>query len=362
MVSTTGDQRPTGSERDPAVEEAQARRRLRNGLVSLALLVLLATGLLLAVPGLHDVGRVVAHMQGSWLAAGVGLEILSCLGYVLAFLQVFERAPIRFGARVALTELAFNSAVSLGGAASQGIGVWLLVERGAPAGRVTERAAVLFLLTTAVNVITLMFTGLGLYIGLLPGPQRPLLSIVPAAICAAGFIVVLLLPPVMQRLAGTQQPGRVRTLLTAAAATIRDTERALFGGDWRILGAIGYLWFDIGVLIACFAAIGNVPPIASIILAYQIGYLSNFVPVPGGIGVLDAGLVGMLVLYGVNATDATAATIVYHAIALWIPAMWGTIAFLVLQRSRGKPLRLRPTRAERRQARLDRRRSREEQG
>ena len=77
---------------------------------------------------------------------------------------------------------------------------------------------------------------------------------------------------------------------------------------------------------------------------------------------LDAGLVGMLVLYGVNATDATAATLVYHAIALWIPAMRGTIAFVVLQRSRGKPLKLRPTRAERRQSRTERRREGREQG
>jgi hypothetical protein len=168
-------------------------------------------------------------MQGSWLVAAVVLEILSCLGYVLAFLQVFERAPIRFGARVALTELAFNSAVSLGGAASQGIGVWLLVERGAPAGRVTQRAAVLFLLTTAVNVITLVLAGVALYVGLLPGPRQPLLSIVPAAIGAAGFIVVLLLPPVMQRMARAREPGRVQALLTGAAETVRDTERLLFG-------------------------------------------------------------------------------------------------------------------------------------
>ena len=47
---------------------------------------------------------------------------------------------------------------------------------------------------------------------------------------------------------------------------------------------------------------------------------------------------------------ATAATLVYHAIALWIPGMWGTIAFLLLRRSRGQPLRLRPPRAERKAA------------
>jgi uncharacterized membrane protein YbhN (UPF0104 family) len=42
-------------------------------------------------------------------------------------------------------------------------------------------------------------------------------------------------------------------------------------------------------------------------------------PVPGGIGVLDGSLVGMLVLYGVAGTVATAATLVYHAISLWVP-------------------------------------------
>ena len=77
-------------------------------------------------------------------------------------------------------------------------------------------------------------------------------------------------------------------------------------------------------------------------LAYQIGYLSNVIPIPGGIGVLDGSMVGMLVLYGVAATPAAAATIVYHAIALWIPAMWGTLAFLILRRTRHEPLTPRP--------------------
>ena len=358
MSSETDDQRRLVAEPDPGLDEAKAGRKLRNGLISLGLLVAIGTGLILAVPGLRGVGRVVADMDGGWLAAAVGLEVLSCLGYVLAFLQVFDRAPIRFGARVALTELAFNAAVSLGGFASQGVGVWLLVERGAPAGRAAERAGVLFLLTSAVNVITLVLTGLGLFVGVLPGPQRALLSIVPAAIGTAGFLCVLALPPVMQRLAGSRSPGRIQSLLSAVAQTIRDTQRLLFSADWRILGAIGYLWFDIAVLVACFAAIGNVPPIAAIVLAYQIGYLSDLVPVPGGIGVLDASLVGMLVLYGVGATDAAAAALVYHAIALWIPAMWGTIAFVVLQRSRGKPVTLRPPAEDRRRARADRRRAR----
>ena len=105
-----------------------------------------------------------------------------------------------------------------------------------------------------------------------------------------------------------------------------------------MLGAVAFLWCDIGVLAACFAAAGHVPPLAALVLAYQIGYLSNLIPVPGNIGVLDGSLVGMLVIYGAAATAATAATVVYHAIALWIPAMWGTVAFLLLRRTRGRPI------------------------
>ncbi len=56
------------------------------------------------------------------------------IGYVLAFLQVFDRAPIRFGTEVALSELAFGSAVSLGGAGSVAVGAWLIIDRGGSLG------------------------------------------------------------------------------------------------------------------------------------------------------------------------------------------------------------------------------------
>jgi uncharacterized membrane protein YbhN (UPF0104 family) len=63
---------------------------------------------------------------------------------------------------------------------------------------------------------------------------------------------------------------------------VRDTEWLLFRPDWRIAGAIGDLWFDIAVLFACFAAAGHMPPLAPVVFAYQIGYLFNVIPVPGG--------------------------------------------------------------------------------
>jgi uncharacterized membrane protein YbhN (UPF0104 family) len=349
---------------DPRVEDGVeldatgAGRSLWHGLISLVVLVALVTGLLLAVPGLHGVADAVSEMSPGWLLVAMALEVLSCVGYIIAFLQVFDRAPLRFGARVALSELAFGAAVSLGGVGSIAVGAWLLVERGGDPRRVAERSAVLFLLTSAVNVITLVLAGLGLFLGVFPGPSNPLLTIVPAGVGAAVLVIVLALPRLTEHFALDRSPGRIRTLLCEAAKTIRLTEQVLFRRDWRIIGAIAFLWCDIGVLAACFAAAGVTPALAPLVLAYQIGYLSNIVPIPGNIGVLDASVVGMLVLYGFNATVATAATVVYHAIALWIPATWGTIAFFVLRRTRDRPLQPREPRAVRQALRAARRKSR----
>src|ERR1700744_2271353 len=330
-------------------------RSLWRGLISLVILLALVVSLLLAVPGLHGVGDEVADMHVGWLLLAVALEILSCVGYVIAFLQVFDRAPVRFGARVALSELAFGAAVSLGGAGSIAVGAWLLVDRGGNPARIAERSAGLFLLTSAINVLTLVLAGFGLWFGVLPGPRNPLPSLVPAAVGPAVIVLFLALPAITDRFVAKRAPGRVRTLLTEFAGTIRATRDLLRTPDWRIVGAIAFLWCDIGVLAACFAAAGPAPPLSTIVLAYQIGYLSNIIPIPGNIGVLDGSLVGMFVLYGVSATVATAATIVYHAIALWVPAMWGTGGFIILRRTRHEPITLRPPREVRRQRRLERR-------
>ena len=327
------------------VDDVKARRSLRNGFITLALALALAVGLLLGVPGLKGVATTVSRLKTQWVVIAVVLEVLSCASYVVAFLQVFDRAPLRLGARVALSEEAFGAAVSLGGAGSIAVGAWLMVERGAPPRRIAERSAVLFLYTSAINVITLIAAGVGLLVGL-PGPRDPLLSVVPAAVGAVVLVLFLLLPRYVDRILRRVQPGRLHTLLSETAVSIRATTRLTFRPDWRIVGAIGYLWFDIAVLFACFAAAHRTPPLAPVVLAYQIAYLSNFIPMPGGIGILDGSMIGMLVLYGVGGTIATAATLAYHAISLWVPAILGTIAFIVLQKTKRRPIVLRNPREE----------------
>jgi uncharacterized membrane protein YbhN (UPF0104 family) len=87
------------------------------------------------------------------------------------------------------------------------------------------------------------------------------------------------------------------------------------------------------ILWATFHAFGHVPPLAIIWIGYLIGELGGLVPVPGGIGGVDLGLIGTLALYHVSLTSATAAVLAYRALALAVPLAVGVAAGLFLRRS-----------------------------
>jgi uncharacterized protein (TIRG00374 family) len=335
MGRATASPDPSGG--GPATIE-ESGRSLRRSLVTLAILVVLVVALLLAVPGLDGVTKQLAHADVGWIVVAVVLEFFSGVGYVLTFELVFDRAPRRFARRLAWSEQAFQGAVSVGGAGGLGLGAWVLHTVGVPTGRIAERSAVFFILTSAINVFVLVFFGLGLAVGLFAGPGNLLLSVIPAAVGAVVIALFLALPRFADRLAErVRDHARLAAILHGLRQSIHDTEKLLRARDWRLVGAFGYLLFDLAVLWACFKALGGSPPVAALVLAYQIGYLANVVPIPGGIGALDAGIVGALVLYGVDATQAAAAVIIYHAIALWVPAVLGTIEFLLLRRDLRTP-------------------------
>jgi uncharacterized protein (TIRG00374 family) len=124
---------------------------------------------------------------------------------------------------------------------------------------------------------------------------------------------------------------------------VQDAVGVLRGHDWRMLGAVGYWLWDNLCLYACLAAYGSTPSFWAVAMAYLVGMLANSLPIPGGFFAVEGGLVGMLLLFGVGpASTALAAVITYRALALWIPAVLGSVAFLSLRREIGKPLRPQP--------------------
>jgi uncharacterized membrane protein YbhN (UPF0104 family) len=321
-----------GAQQSSRAAGSSQRRRLRSGLVSAGVLSILLGGLLLAIPGLASVGRRVAHAHWGWLVLGAGLELASCVGYVLAFQGIFKEVPARFAALVATAEQAFGAVVPVGGAGGIAAGGWLLSRAGVPLRVIAERSGVLFLLTSATNVVTLVLAGAGLAIGIFAGPRDLVLSGVPAGV---GVAVLLLFVGLARRASGrtgtdASLPSRALQATAEASAT---TLRVIGRPGWRLsIGALAFLLCDIAVLWLAIHALGYDVPLAPLLLAYLIGYLANAIPIPGGIGVLDGGLAGALLLYHVPAPAAVGGVLLYHALALWIPALAGTAGFIAAQR------------------------------
>ncbi|MGA7705670.1 MAG: TIGR00374 family protein, partial [Solirubrobacteraceae bacterium] len=159
-------------------------RSLRNGLISLAIFFVLVAALLLAVPGLRSAGEKITDANLAWVAAGVGFELLSCAGYVVLFELVFKMER-RFSRRLALSELGVNSVVSLSGIGGIALGAWVLRTKGVSVERIARRSVLLFVLTSAVNVAAVALIGIPMWLGLLPGSQDPLLTLLPAALAIA---------------------------------------------------------------------------------------------------------------------------------------------------------------------------------
>ena len=316
---------------------AEPARSLRRGIVSVGVLAVLVGGLALAVPGLGDAIEQIKHVDGAWIALAAVLELGSCLGYVLAFQHVFAHAPRRLAADIALSELAFGAVVPIGGAGGIALGGWVVKAKGGSLRAFLERSAVLFLLTSAINVATLAVAGVLVAARVLPSPHTLLLGLGPAAVGIITIAGSLSIPRLAARSSHTTRPGRWLRWLHTTAKVIDATRRDLVTPRWRLIGAIAYLWLDIAVLWVCLLAFGGAPSAGALTLAYLIGYLGNVLPVPGGIGVLDGGLVGALVLYGAHPATAAAGVLVYHAIALWLPTALGTAAFLRIRRTLDEP-------------------------
>jgi uncharacterized membrane protein YbhN (UPF0104 family) len=316
----------------PQVPSAeQDAHRLRNGLISTAALVLLLLGIGLAVPDLRGVVTRAAGASWGWLLLGVGLELASCLGYVAVVRMVIDRCPPRDVRRLAWAEQAFGAVVAVGGAGGLAVGAWAMRAWGISWAKIASRSAVIFLLTSAINAVTLALAGVGLLLGLGRGHLGLAWGLAPAAGAIGAIAFFVLLARFRQPRPG--RAGRVGKALDTASSWVRDTEKTALRPNLRMVGAFAYLLCDIAVLWACLRAVGVSAPIMPLIIGYQVGYLANLIPIPGGVGVLEGGLLGALLLYGLPAAPTAAAVILYHAIALWIPTLGGTYGFVQLRRT-----------------------------
>ncbi len=231
-------------------------------------------------------------------------------------------------------ELATNSVVSVGGAGGLALGAWILRRGGMPAALIARRTVAFFLITSLASVAALIVAGIGLGTGVLHGAPDRALGWAPAALGASPrSSSQLAIPPAARFLARRIGHTSVEKALQALAAGVEEALALLRSRDLAVIaGAARYMLFDVAMLGVCFAAFGlaGCPPARPHGLSDRP--TRGLIPLPGGVGGVDGGLIGTLVLYGAGATAAATAVLAYRAIVLLLPLALGVPALRQVRR------------------------------
>src|SRR3954451_14771142 len=329
---------------DPPQEQLPEEFQSRN-LKKRALQALVALGALVAVfvlaPGLGEVRELLVRAKPGWLVLAVALEGLSFLSYLVMFGPIFcTGLTWNRSWQIGGSELAMGSLVPASGAGGLALGAWVLHRGGMGGERIARRSVAFFLIKSGVNFVAVAVIGTALAIGLV-GPDLSLwLTAFPAAMATLAIVAVASLPRLgsgPRPFPGPDASRSERWLSATRRAVVRGITEArgiLRSADRRVLaGAFGYWFFDNAVLWATFHAFGLSPPITVILMGYLIGQLGGLIPLPGGIGGIDLGLIGVLVAYGTSAAGTTAAVFAYHVILFWLPLIVGSVTFAMLRRN-----------------------------
>jgi uncharacterized membrane protein YbhN (UPF0104 family) len=241
--------------------------------------------------------------------------------------------------------LAASRIFAAGGAGGLVLMAWALRRAGMRRRVVADMTLTFLILTYLPYVIAVIVCGYGLRLGLFPGPDPFGLTVVPATlgVIALGIALSLTLVPtdLQRRLRGwTKRGGRVARLAQTAAnapasasAGMRYALAHLRSGDPALIGAILFWAFQILVLWAAFRAFGDAPTWAVLVQAFFVGMLGNLLPMPGGVGGVEGGMIGSLVAFDVDAGLAVVAVLVYRAFTFWLPLIPGVIAYFGLRKT-----------------------------
>jgi putative heme transporter len=320
-----------------------------------ALLALLVIGVLLififaVLPQMAGFGKSLHRLRYGnklWLAAGVVLECISLGGYMALFRLLFSSTDVHIAWRssyqITMAGAVATKVLAAGGAGGIALTVWALRAAGLEAKTVARRMTSFELLLYGVFMLSLVIFGGGLAIGVLPGHSPGALTVLPAAFGAVVIVLALSMGIAADRAQrwlarlGRRRKGP-KSLFTKLATVpgtlhggVETTIEVLRHPKPGLLGAVVYWGFDIATLWAGFRAFGGMPELAVLVIGYFVGQLANALPLPGGIGGVEGGMIGSFIAFGVNGSTAVLAVLAYRIISFWLPVLPGSIAYLQLR-------------------------------
>jgi uncharacterized protein (TIRG00374 family) len=315
---------------------------LRARLLQLGVLVVVVVLAIWLTPGLGSLRQRLGDAAPGWLLVAAVAELLSALSYVVVFRYVFcARMSWRLSYRIGMAEQAANSLLPAGGAGGLALGAWALSKGGMKAEHIARRTVAFFILTSLPNFVALILFAIGFAVGLLTGNASPVFTYCFAGAAAIAIVLVAAVPRLRTRLAAHRDPapaarGRIHRWaskgIDVLADGVLDTIWLIRDRPLGVLsGTIGYMAFDIVALGASFEAFGYFPAVGVLVVAYLIGQLGGLLPLPGGIGGIELGLVGSFAVFNVPVSASAAAVLAYRVLQLWIPAILGMLAFVQLR-------------------------------
>jgi uncharacterized membrane protein YbhN (UPF0104 family) len=323
----------------------------RRNMVFAVLFILAAiVGLYFLVPKLAGLNQTWGQLRRGnplWLAVAAGLELLSVTSYAVLFRTVFARGFPQLGWRASIEiPLAGIAAIRLLAAAGAGgiaVTVWALRRAGMAPRVIACRMAATYSIQYSLYLLAMVVAGLGLYTGVFSGGGPTALTLLPGILSAValGLGAAMALVPGdferrLERLARRSgRIGRLATRFGTLPATLGSGVRTAIGliRERRIglLGAVGYWAFDIAVLGVSFKAFGADVWVAVLVMGYFLGTLGSLLPLPGGIGGVEGGMIGAFVAFGVPADRAVIAVLAYRAISFWLPTLPGIAGYVTLR-------------------------------
>jgi len=329
-------------------------RRHRRG-IAVGVFVVAVVGfiyfVLPQITGLSGTLRRLRNADPWWIALGVSLEAISLGGYGLLFRTVFSCDGVRIGWResfqITLAGTVASKLLSAAGAGGVALTVWALRASGMALRVVARRMLTFELLLYLVFAGALLVSGIGLRTGVFPGGAPWTLTVVPAFIAGVLILAMIALramPGKMERwiargAASRWRAWRLLSHLVEAPRTLRESTGVVVEllRERRIglAGALVYWGFDIGALWAALHAFGAPPPTAAIVMAYFIGQLANVLPLPGGLGGVEGGMIGALIAFGAQGSLAILGVLAYRLISFWLPTLPGALAYVRLRRTVG---------------------------
>ena len=347
------EENPTPGDDDDERPALQVTRRNIVALVAFLLLSMAALYFLLPqLAGLDDTWNRISDGRPVWTIAALLLTFGMFGGYVALFRGVFVRAGSRIGwaasYQITMAGLAASRLFAAGGAGGLVLTAWALRSSGMRKRTVADKTISFLVLTYLPYDVAVIVCGFGLHYGLFSGSDPFTLTFVPAVagvVLLAITLAIAFIPTDLQRrlrpyAAGEGPMGRVGRIIqqlaqapAATSAGIRDALDHLRTRDPALLGSVLFWAFQIAVLWAAFHAFGNAPPLAVLTQAFFVGMLGNLLPMPGGVGGVEGGMIGAFAAFGVDSGLAVVAVLVYRAFTFWLPLLPGVFAYIRLRRT-----------------------------